>query len=119
MDVGTHLYTWLWGRQVGGDQFGNRYFEHKYRTVASGKLKRWVLYNGIVEASKVPPEWHAWLHYNLESVPDLSEALGFEWQKPHLPNLTGTRYSYRPPGHLSQGGTRDGATGDYEPWKPN
>ena len=118
MDVGTHIYTWLWGRRVGNDEFGNRYFEHKSKKVASGELKRWVLYSGMVEASKVPPQWHAWLHYNLEGLPDLAEANRFDWQKPHLPNLTGTKYSYRPPGHLSKGAVRDSATGDYEPWKP-
>ena len=54
MDVGTYLYTWLRGRQVGADQFGNRYYEHKSKKLANGKLKRWVLYNGLAEASKVP-----------------------------------------------------------------
>ena len=43
MDVGTLFYTWLWGRQVGTDQFGNRYYEHKSKRVANGKLKRWIL----------------------------------------------------------------------------
>ena len=42
----------------------------------------------------------------------------FDWQKDHLPNLTGTRYAYRPPGHVLSGGQRDKATGDYEPWTP-
>ena len=69
MDVGTLFYTWLWGRQVGTDQFGNRYYEHKSKRVANGKLKRWILYKGLTEASKVPPKWHAWLHYNLEELP--------------------------------------------------
>ena len=50
MDVGTYLYTWLRGRQVGADQFGNRYYEHKSKKLANGKLKRWVLYNGLAEA---------------------------------------------------------------------
>ena len=55
---------------------------------AGRKRKRWVIYNGIVEASKVPAEWHAWLHYTAEA--PLSTANEFEWQKEHLPNLTGT-----------------------------
>jgi NADH:ubiquinone oxidoreductase subunit len=41
------------------------------------------------------------------------------WQKDHLPNLTGTAAAYRPPGHILQGGQRDKATGDYEPWVPD
>ena len=104
MDVGTLFYTWLWGRQVGTDQFGNRYYEHKSKRLANGKLKRWILYKGLTEASKVPPKWHAWLHYNLEELPNDMNIMEYEWQKPHLPNLTGTKYSYRPPGHLSKGG---------------
>ena len=75
MDVGTYLYTWLRGRQVGADQFGNRYYEHKSKKLANGKLKRWVLYNGLAEASKVPPGWHAWLHYNLEELPASADVL--------------------------------------------
>ena len=40
------------------------------------------------------------------------------WQKPHLPNATGTAASYRPPGHDYEGGHRARATGDYEAWTP-
>ena len=93
------IYTWLNGRKVGKDQFGNLYYEHKSEPKAGRKRKRWVIYNGIVEASKVPAEWHAWLHYTAEA--PLSTANEFEWQKEHLPNLTGTRYAYRPPGHVA------------------
>ena len=43
------------------------------------------------------------------------------WEKPHLPNLTGTAAAdaYRPPGHILGAGKRDRATGDYEPWQPD
>ncbi len=119
MDVGTLIYTWINGRQVGSDIFGNRYYEHKTRSNSDGRLKRWVIYRGMVEPSKVPPEWHAWLHYSIEEVPSESDKNSFSWQKLHLPNLTGTRYAYRPPGHVLQGGKREKATGDYEPWIPS
>ena len=119
MDLGTRLYTWLNGRQVGVDAFGNRYYEHRSRTRVDGRRKRWVLYRGMAEASKIPPEWHAWVHYTTDSVPDESGEHQFDWQRPHLPNLTGTRYAYRPPGHVLKGGRRDRATGDYQPWTPN
>ena len=119
MDVGTHFYTSFWGRQVGTDQSGNRYYEHKSKRLANGKLKRWNLYKGLTEASKVPPGWHAWPHYNLEGRPSDSDITEYEWQKPYLSHLTGAKYSYRPPGHLSKGGERSGATGDYESWEPS
>ena len=117
MNIGTAIYTWLNGREIGQDQFGNRYYEHKSEAAAGYKRKRWVMYKGIVEASKVPAEWHAWLHYTAEAPLDTDN--DFEWQKEHLPNLTGTRYAYRPPGHVLEGGKRDAATGDYEAWTPN
>ena len=41
------------------------------------------------------------------------------WQKPHIPNRTGTAEAYRPPGHEFKGGRRAAATGDYEPWTPS
>ena len=103
MDVGTHFYTWLCGRQVGTYRFGNRYYEHKSKRLANGKLKRGILFKELTEESKVFPRCHAWLRYNLEELPSGSHVMGYEWQKPHLPNLTGTKYSYRPPGHLARG----------------
>lgn len=117
MTIGTRLYTWLKGEPVGIDGFGNRYFRE--RGVADlRRAKRWVLYNGEAEASKVPPAWHAWLHRTVDEIPAAGDQDHKPWQKEHLPNLTGTPLAYRPPGHVLQGGQRDKATGDYEPWKP-
>lgn len=118
MDVGTHLFTWLNGKQVGEDAYGNRYYVHKKGRLRDGREMRWVLYKGMTEASKVPPDWHAWLHHAADAPLDEGSAPRFDWQKDHLPNLTGTRYAYRPPGHVLEGGRRDHATGDYEPWTP-
>ena len=111
-EIGTRLVTWFYGVPVGTDRFGNRYFRHK-----SDTKNRWVLYKGEPEASKVPPEWHAWLHRTVEDVPPKDLPVR-SWQKQHLPNLTGTDHAYRPPGALSQGGRRPAATGDYEAWQP-
>jgi NADH:ubiquinone oxidoreductase subunit len=111
MTVRTRFYTWLYGEEVGQDPFGNRYFRHK-----KGERKRWVLYKGEAEASKVPPEWHAWLHYTTDAFPTATQPL--PWQKEHVPNLTGTPEAYRPAGALERGGKRARATGDYEAWQP-
>jgi NADH:ubiquinone oxidoreductase subunit len=78
-----------------------------------------VIYNGEVEASRVPPEWHIWLHHTTDATPPEGGPARQPWQKDHLPNLTGTDLAYRPPGHTLKGGRRDAATGDYEPWTPN
>jgi NADH:ubiquinone oxidoreductase subunit len=115
MDIGTKLFTWLNGRPVGQDAAGNRYFTEK-RTRPVGRTKRWVVYAGEADASAVPPEWHCWLHYTTDA--PLPETGRKPWQKPHLPNPTGTAASYRPAGHDYQGGTRVAASGDYEAWTP-
>jgi NADH:ubiquinone oxidoreductase subunit len=110
--LGTRLMSWWKGELVGTDQFGNRY----YRVQSSDR--RWVLYQGLVEASKVPPEWHAWLHRISDAVPESAPKRRF-WQREHLPNLTGTRLAYRPAGDLDRGGKHAPAASDYEAWRPN
>ena len=117
MSFGTRVFTWLHGEHVGTDEFGNRYYLDK-RTKGKPRERRWVLYKGIPEASKVPPEWHGWLH-SLSGPAPTTRAPRRDWQKAHEPNLTGTDYAYRPPGHTLKGGVRAPATGDYEPWVPN
>jgi NADH:ubiquinone oxidoreductase subunit len=115
MNIGTRLYTWLHGRLVGRDAAGNRYYEQR-RPRHGARVRRWVAYAGPPDASAVPPEWHAWLHYTTNA--PLPEGHQRPWQRPHLPNLTGTPRAYRPPGHDYEGGHRARATGDYEAWTP-
>ncbi len=114
MTIGTRIFTWLHGRLVGRDSAGNAYYEEK-KPRAGQASRRWVMFAGAPEASKVPAEWHSWLHYTTDTaLPEHKRA----WQKPHQPNPTGTAESYRPPGHDYQGGKRAAATGDYEAWTP-
>jgi len=116
MNIGTWLFTKLHGRRVGADATGNIYYEERAPRSGGRRTRRWVAYAGPVEASAVPPEWHAWLHYTTdEPLPEINRK---DWQKPHVPNVTGTSLSYRPPGHDYQGGHRARATGDYEAWTP-
>ncbi len=114
------LWTIVWHRArfAGVDGFGNRYFVSRWRSGYNTE-RRWVIYGGRPEASKVPPEWHGWLHHQTDELP-LEGVSSFrrEWQRPYKPNLTGTEGAYRPPGSLLQGGKRDRATGDYEAWTP-
>ena len=117
MSIGTRLFTWLNGELVGSDEFGNKYYVHR-RTKGAKREKRWVLYNGEAEASRVPPEWHAWLHRLVDSPPSERPLPAKSWEKEHLPNLTGTVGAYFPPGSLNEGGRRARATGDYEAWQP-
>lgn len=114
----THVLTWLRGEQVGADSEGNKYYQE--RRIPSGRRRRrWVVYNGADEASRIPPEWHAWLHHTVADLPNPDGPARKPWQQEHRPNLTGTEAAYRPPGHTLEGGKRSAATGDYEPWTPN
>jgi NADH:ubiquinone oxidoreductase subunit len=104
----------LKGRRVGADTFGNVYFEERGRPKGR-RPKRWVAYNGVPEPSKVPAEWHAWLHHTVDAP---LEAVGQAWAKPHVPNLSGTPAAYVPTGDERRGGRRRPASGDYEAWTP-
>jgi NADH:ubiquinone oxidoreductase subunit len=115
MNLGTRLFTMLHGARVGSDAAGNIYYQER-RVRGDRRVRRWVMYAGLPEATSVPPEWHSWLHYTTDQpLPDTGRKL---WQKPLLPNATGTPASYRPPGHDYEGGQRARATGDYEAWTP-
>lgn len=110
--IGTRLFTLRKGRFVGEDGLGNRYYRER-----NGR-RRWVVYKDMSEASLVPPEWHGWLHYTVDTPPTETSYKPHEWQKPHCPNLTGTPGAYRPQGSTLATGHRPPATGDYEAWKP-
>jgi NADH:ubiquinone oxidoreductase subunit len=118
MTIGTRLFTWLNGVKVGTDSQGNTYYRGK-RTARGAREKRWVVYDGRVEASRVPPAWHSWLHHTTDDIPEDDVGRRWDWQKEHQPNMTGTDQAYRPPGHVLKGGQRAPATGDYEPWQPS
>jgi len=115
--IGTFIYTALFGRPIGRDEFGNRYFQSRRRT-SYGRPLRWVLYARKDDGSAVPPGWHAWLHHSRDEPPSEEPLVVQRWEKPHLPNLTGTVAAYRARGHDLSGGRRAPATGDYEPWRP-
>ena len=105
--IGTFIYTLVVGKYVGSDVFGNKYY-------SSTKGKRWVVYNGGVESSKIPPEWHLWIHYLKKNKPD-PDKKNFSWQKQHEHNLTGTKKAHKPEGSLSSNSQK--ITKKYETWK--
>jgi len=109
---GTLLMTRLHGVPVGGDEFGNRYYQSK-----DGK-RRWMIYAGTVEASRVPPDWHGWLHHTFALPPTEDPPKRKAWELDHQPNLTGTEGAWHPDGSLWSDGRRPPATGDYEAWRP-
>ena len=66
----------------------------------------------------MPAEWHGWLHYTFDNAPTPGTLQHHAWEKEHIPNLSGTKGAYVPPGHLLRGGKREASTSDYEAWKP-
>ena len=117
--IGTKLYTWLHGKKVGEDDFGNCYYHLKKVPTDGSRRKRWVVYNGMVEPSKIPALWHAWLHYTIDELPTDMKIAKHDWQKEHVPNLTGTKGAYLPDGHIARGGERAASSSDYEAWTPD
>lgn len=103
---------------VGTDEYGNRYFEDRKPSV-EGRKRRYVMYKGLAEPSKVPAEWHGWLHYTNDDVPTEKPLVRQTFETDHKPNMTGTKFAYRPKGSLGKGGDREHADADYEAWKPD
>ena len=116
---GAYFHIGRRGVKVGEDQFGNTYYEARDNSCSyDGRKRRWVIYKGYADASKVPAEWHGWLHYTFDELPSQTPLPRKAWEKDHEPNLTGTLGAWRPRGSLSRSGQRPRATGDYQPWTP-
>lgn len=110
--IGTRLFTWRKGQLVGQDGQGNTYYQTN-----DGK-RRWVIYNGEAEASRIPPEWHGWMHHTVKNPPTEEDMQVKPWEHAHQPNMTGTMAAYAPSGSLRGEAVRSKATGDYEAWSP-
>jgi NADH:ubiquinone oxidoreductase subunit len=110
--VGTSLFTWRNGRKVGSDGYGNVYYQSKKGD------RRWVIYNGSNDASRIPPDWYGWMHHQIDGLPDEVLPPAPKFLKAPTPNRTGTADAYRPSGALERGGQRAAASGDYQAWTP-
>jgi NADH:ubiquinone oxidoreductase subunit len=124
--IGTLLFSSRKGEHVGTDAAGNKYYRERPRTGTAAlptgsytaREKRWVMYNGSNDASRVPSEWHGWLHGTYDDVPESHLPAPKVWEVDYTPNATGTPAAYRPQGALERGGQRARAVGDYEAWSP-
>ncbi len=115
-NLNTRFHTWRFGTRVGEDERGNVYYEGG--TDSEGRTRRWVIYADFSEASEIPPGWHGWMHHRVDTPPTREDYRPRDWQKPHVPNLTGTNQAYRPRGSLLAQGKRPIVTGDYDAWTP-
>lgn len=116
---GTLFTLWRKGaKEVGRDEQGNKYFEETGKpSFPDGRRRRWVIYHGVAEPSRVPPDWHGWLHHNFDEPPTVEPLLRQKFEKDHLPNMTGTPLAYHPKGSLHHAGS--GVDRDYEAWSPD
>ena len=102
--LGTRIETILFGKFVGEDEFGNKYYESK-----SGK--RWVIYKDEIDASKISDQWYSWIHFTKNKIENNHKLNKFNWQKIHQPNLTGTDKAYNPKKN------KNAAKKKYDSWK--
>lgn len=108
--LGTQLFTWRKGVKVGEDEQGNCYY-----TTRDG-ARRWVIYNGEVEASRIGADWHGWLHHTFDDAPGNQPLQHKAWEKPHQANLTGTAMAYAPAGSIRKSAPSERR--DYDAWSP-
>ncbi len=108
--LGTQLWTWRTGQKVGEDAQGNIFYRN------ADDSRRWVIYNGDIEATRVSPEWHGWLHRTWDQPPTEAPLVHRVWQKPHQENLTGTAMAYAPAGSIRRADPAERR--DYDAWTP-
>ncbi len=108
--LNTAFFTWRYGVKVGEDDQGNIFYRSR-----DGK-KRWVIFNGESQASRVSPDWHGWLHHTWDELPSEKPLARKAWEKPHQENMTGTALAYAPQGSIKRGAPTDRR--DYEAWTP-
>ena len=107
--IGTRIWSYLNGYKIGEDKFGNTYMKNK------NDSKRWVLYQGDVDSSKVPPEWNGWLRYTSNEIPNLHKK--YSWEKEHVKNQTGTANSYYPSASILKN-SNNKKRSEYDQWSP-
>jgi NADH:ubiquinone oxidoreductase subunit len=108
--LGTQIFTSRHGIRVGEDDQGNVFYRDASDT------RRWVIFNGESEATRVGPGWHGWLHHTVDTTPVEAPLRSRPWEKPHQENLTGTPAAYAPPGSIRL--AEPVARRDYEAWQP-
>ena len=72
---GTFLKTLFYGKFVGTDIYGNKYYKSKNN-------QRWVIYKDNIEASKITSEWFIWMHHTINEIPNKQKEK-YLWQKEH------------------------------------
>lgn len=121
--VGTWFDVNRRAKLVGEDEWGNKYYEETKVGPKDGPLpgrkRRYIIYKGAAEPSRVSADWHGWLHHTFDKPPTEDPLARQAYEKPHQPNLTGTIYAYHPKGSIAGEGERTKTAADYEAWNPD
>ena len=106
------IYSIFFAKKIGIDEYGNVYYSSKKKhPMNNNRKRRWVIYNGEVEASKVPQEWNAWLHHVTKGKDSRTSI----WLNKHQPNQTGSIHANR----FNVKRIKNKINNIYSRWKPN
>jgi len=72
--LGTFFKTLFYGKFMGRDNFGNKYYKSKNN-------ERWVIYSNSVEATKITSDWYLWMHHTIDKIPEAQNKAKYLWQK--------------------------------------
>ncbi len=108
--IGTQIFTARNGSRVGEDEQGNVYYRN------TDDSRRWVIYAGDNDATRVGPEWYGWLHHTFAKPPTEEPLPHKAWEKPHHPNLTGSDGAFLRKGSIRRADVKPES--DYEAWSP-
>ena len=116
---GTQFTTWRYGERVGEDHLGNVYYRTKGGRIdpALGIERRWVIYNGEAEASRIPEGWNGWLHHTVDFRPP-GKLYASRVAKAPSAQSHRNAHGLSSEGFDALGGRRQPATGDYDAWTP-
>ena len=114
-NLGTTLYTVFFGKPVGQDKFGNRYYVSKKKP-----SRKWVLYKNEKDPTVIPVKWQQWLTDDNNAKPPFenNSNVKYSWEKGRIQNNTGTSKAYHPAKVLKkeQAGNEQKK---YKSWQPN
>ena len=92
------IYLNLFATKVGEDKYGNKYYELNLKD-SFGRKKRYCYFNGKIEATKIAPEWHPFMHHQIHAKDVVKTIKQYKWQRFALPNLTLSKVKYLPQNH--------------------
>ena len=91
--IGILLYTFFYGKKVGEDRKGNKFYVHK-----NIENRKWVLYKISIDPTILDVEWQLWLTDKNNNIVPFNKNNNLVWQKQKEANATGTIDAYHP-GH--------------------